>query len=223
MREAVALAAVIGADSAAEQLGMRPGTVRKWQAKAGRPPELQGQPDQWQALHDLAMARTTTAVASGSLPVRTVAVIAGIAARNLRVGRQPVTPPPDVDPDDPTPLASAAGERLEAFIDGLLEPAGQVARRYLRAAIDDAQDHHAEHGQPVLHGSPREQDAAIAAVWDRTREWIAEHLAEGPEHFAHVDAVAAARNRQRALAARFLFDDEADLLIEADQYLEEQP
>jgi hypothetical protein len=83
-REAVALAAIVGIEAAAEQLGWDRRTVRKWSEAAGHPPELDGTATGWRELLDLAQSQVATALASGKVRPKDVAVIAAIAERNLR-------------------------------------------------------------------------------------------------------------------------------------------
>ena len=82
--EAVALATVIGADAASAQLGMGAKAIRGWAERAGKSPSDVIETDQWRALMDVALARVTAQVASGTMRVRDIAVVAGIAARNVR-------------------------------------------------------------------------------------------------------------------------------------------
>lgn len=97
MAEAVALGQVIGADAAAAQLGMGAKAIRVWSAKAGKGPEMVLEPDAWKRLLDLAIAKVTSAVASGKMRPRDMAVVAGIATRNLARASEPVAPPSEVE------------------------------------------------------------------------------------------------------------------------------
>src|SRR4051795_12064520 len=112
--EAVALASVIGAEAAGQQLAIPWRSIRRWSEQAGNAPELAAPSGSWAELMRLAIARTTAAVAGGKLNATTVATIAGIAARNQH--RDPVVESkpgedrwfaewvasirPDLDPDD---------------------------------------------------------------------------------------------------------------------------
>jgi transposase-like protein len=69
-QEAVALARVAGAELAAEQLGIDPRTVRKWLAAAGHRPELDGSASQWRSALELAQAKLSARLASGTVTRR---------------------------------------------------------------------------------------------------------------------------------------------------------
>jgi hypothetical protein len=113
MREAVALARVVGAEVAAETLGMDARTVRGWLAKAGDPPELQGSASQWTQALELAQAKLASKIASGKLTAVQLATVAGIAERNLtNLGK---TQPEQAAPD--------WGARLHAWVDATYPPA----------------------------------------------------------------------------------------------------
>ena len=106
--EAVALARAMGAEAAAEQLGMDHRAIRAWLAKAGDGPELAAPSGSWRQLMILALARTTALVASGKLSPVQVATIAGIAARNAD--------------RDPAPAAStSAWAAREPFLEWALD------------------------------------------------------------------------------------------------------
>src|SRR3954451_25478257 len=98
--EAVALASVIGAEAAGQQLSIPWRSIRRWSEQAGNAPELAAPSGSWAELMRLAIARTTAAVAGGKLHPSTVATIAGIAARNAH--------------RDPEPKATGTGTALEA-------------------------------------------------------------------------------------------------------------
>ena len=95
-QDAVALAAVVGIEAAASQLGWDRRTVRSWCEKAGKRPELDGSAAGWTQLLDLAQSQVATALASGKVRPKDAAVIAAIAERNLRqlVDREKRTPEP---------------------------------------------------------------------------------------------------------------------------------
>lgn len=86
--EAITLSSVVGADQAGSQLGIDPRTIRIWSAAAGRRPELDGEPDRWRELRDLAIAKVTADVAAGKVRVRDLAVVAAIATRNASPRRR---------------------------------------------------------------------------------------------------------------------------------------
>jgi len=58
----VALAAIVGIEAAAEQLGWDRRTVRKWSEAAGHPPELDGTATGWRELLDLLVVLVIVAV-----------------------------------------------------------------------------------------------------------------------------------------------------------------
>lgn len=120
--EAIALAAIVGVEPAAEAMGIDKRSVRTWTEQAGRAPELVAKPDEWKRLHDLAIAKVTSDLASGKMRPRDVAVVAAIAKRNLTKPDPMVAKQTDVeawsdelsarldktyDPDD-VPIAFAA-------------------------------------------------------------------------------------------------------------------
>lgn len=105
--EAVALATVVGAEAAADQLGMDVRTVRGWAAKAGKAPELAVQTSTWEKLLDLALARVGAALSSGKVRPKDAAVIAGIAQRNMR--------DPEPTPEPPTEADEWVGQLMAAL------------------------------------------------------------------------------------------------------------
>ena len=217
--EAVALAVVVGAEAAADQLGIDVRSVRKWAEAAGHRPELEV--DDWQALHDLAVARTTAAVASGKLPARTVAVIAGIAARNLRPTR--VVAPSEPDEPAENPGIVAMREALE-WLDTLPDGAGSVVKRWLRRHIDDElQDRRDSADQRAIdddpYADPEPDQESSPEWWAGWREYVAANLPAILDEQAAAEALEAARWEQRDKASRWLSDDEADLLAEAEREL----
>lgn len=211
--EAVALGRVMGAVAAAEALGWDRRTVRGWMADAGVAPDLADPGDGWQSLHDLAIAKTTAAVASGKLPVRTVAVIAGIAARNLKPNRPTaVAPTPEAASDD---RAHAAYERLSAWADSLPDGQGPTVLRYIRHLVD--RELAQRDGD-----SPEAESTDMAEWWDAMHAWLKANLPAVLAESVEIEALAAARNAQRAIANRFLADEECDLLIQAETYLQQE-
>lgn len=220
--EAVALARVVGAEAAADEMALDPRTVRKWQAEAGVPPSLDVEGGTWQALHDLAVAKTTSAVASGKLPVRTVAIIAGIAARNLRIGRAAALLEPEPEPSQ-TPPGDAARDRLRAYVDALPDAERIQARDYLRCLLDAeiARRHLDEPGAVSIPDtrSLAEQDAAGAEAWDSLAGRLRDDWPAVVAYLEERDVRQAARERQRKVATAWLSDEAADLLHAAEAAL----
>lgn len=215
--EVVALADVVGIEAAAEAKGWDARTVRSWWLASGRRPEIE--PDAWEKLHNLSMASTMAAVASGTLPVRTVAVIAGIAARNLRMGR---AARPEAEPEPSAEEAQqgaddAACVDLMAWCDALPDGHGPLVKRHIVRSIRESLQRRRE----GLESEPVDTGASMAEHWAALRVGLAANLADVvTDQIAH-EAHEAERTRQRELAQRFLSDDEADLLTAADRYLEE--
>ena len=109
-REAVALAAIVGAEAAAEQLGWNRRSVRKWAEQAGHRPELDGNADAWQRAFDLAHAKVEGFLAIGKASAVAAATIMGIAQRNMR----------DLERDRrPSPAAESAVAAYDEFTDWL--------------------------------------------------------------------------------------------------------
>jgi len=81
-QEAVALAAVIGVEAAARELGWDRRTVRKWTEQAGKPAELDGNAAAWQRAFDLAHAKVEGILASGKASA--VASVTRSPIRRLR-------------------------------------------------------------------------------------------------------------------------------------------
>lgn len=107
--EAVTLAAVVGAEAAAKQLGMRARTIRGWSVRAGKAPaDAIGSAD-WRSLGDLARAKVAADLAAGRVRPKDAAVIAAIAQRNVR------DVPLDVEPEH-TPEQLDYAHRLEAAL-----------------------------------------------------------------------------------------------------------
>ncbi len=104
--EAVALAAAVGAEQAAQALGYDPRTVREWARRADvAPADMISVPD-WASLATLAMSRAQRMVTEGKLSAVQLATIAGIATRNAAKVADP---------------APSAVEAREAFFGWLVE------------------------------------------------------------------------------------------------------
>lgn len=82
--EAIALATVIGAEAAGNQLGIDRNTIRRWMEAAGKAPADAIARTDWEALGQLALARTMDRIASGKASAVETATVAGIAERNKR-------------------------------------------------------------------------------------------------------------------------------------------
>lgn len=130
--EAVALARVVGAEIAADQLGIDPRSVLEWMRKAGEGPWDDAPPGGWRDLMSLALARTTAAVASGKLSPTVVATIAGIAARNANRDAPKAT--------DATAAIDAKAPYFDWVIDALVTDADLVDDETMEAT-DAAIDH----------------------------------------------------------------------------------
>jgi hypothetical protein len=191
-QEAVALCRTMGAEAAAKALGMDPRTVRKWSEQAGDAPELAGNAGAWQRLFDLAHARVESMLSGGKLSATQVAVIAGIAQRNIR----------DARPDDEQSAVTAR----EAFTDWLVDTVAVGLDAQELAATVEAIEAltpellrraNAELGQPHRHAMlawfsgrleipadgvtewAREQTQAILAERGTLSAWLAHHRAGG--------------------------------------------
>ena len=217
-REAAALADVVGSEEAASQLGMDYRTVQRYQRAYGKPPGAKPDVDGWQRLMDLALAKTTAAVASGKLHPKVVATIAGIAARNVRAARQPEVEDPEDTSD--SPLWDAARERFRVWINALPVEQGRAVTARLHHDIDRASEEPADQSQ-YAHETPEEHDARIAAALEDTMAWSEEHMDELVAWNQERERLYVARTEQMHKAGRFLEDDVADLLIEAERLLEE--
>lgn len=193
--EAVALARTVGADIAADQLGIDVKTVRRWLAKAGDAPELGADPGTWRALMDLAIARAASAVAGGKLTAVQVATIAGIAARNAQ--RDP-KPEPVREPTE----AEVFVDTLEAYAAGR----GWEADRALMLMVRQLD---------------LDETADLVAVMDAQHDldaWSADIDAANDRRLAEIEVLrdaAAARH-----ATSLLPPDLDELLAEVDAFLE---
>jgi hypothetical protein len=174
-REAVALARVAGAEAAAEALGIDPRTVRGWLARAGDPPELEGNAAAWQRAFDLAHAKVEGFLASGKASAVQAATIMGIAQRNLASIER-----------DGHGKANPAGEptNVEQAVD---EFEVHVAERY--PGVDPSVVLQVLLGHERLAGEPMEaDDEDVIGSWlDTLDELVQEH-----------GSVEAAREWQRA-------------------------
>jgi transposase-like protein len=164
-REAVALARVMGADSAAASLHIDPRTVRKWSAQAGHGPELDGSAEGWQRLLDLAQSRVAVALAADKVRPKDAAVIAAIAERNLRqleARSWIVDEPSSVDareaffgwvietlPDMPAYLEDQAA--IEAYVNQLADAIGSLSPELLRRANAELAPDRAVHNPEGSH------------------------------------------------------------------------
>jgi hypothetical protein len=119
----------MGAEAAAESLGIDPRTVRKWSAQAGGRPELDGSAEGWQRLLDLAQSKVAVALATDKVRPKDAAVIAAIAERNLR------RPAPDVQMSAVAAYDEFAGWLVDAVVTEPIE--SEEAFAALEAAIDD--------------------------------------------------------------------------------------
>jgi hypothetical protein len=240
--EAIALAAIVGSEAAAEQLGMDPRSVRKWASQAGRAPELSAKPDQWSRLHDLAMARVTSDLASGRMKPRDVAVVAAIARRNLSKPERPADArrPIDILGDlrqaawDVWPSGEAATfwATFNAWMDeSVPEDHWSIAGRLIIAPFSLEWHHLREHrfGQPydprdpelwAVVETPSPTTADDLLLWAIRRveshgdlgEWEAATEAEEQRHREEM----AEKGRQTALAyQQRALDAETQRLIEA--------
>lgn len=194
--EAVALAAIVGVEAAAEQLGMQVRTLRGWANAAGQRPDVDS--DAWQKLHDLAMAKTMAAVASGKLRPRDVAVIAGISKRNLS---KPVPVPERSSVEareqfiewlvervsaEPIPLDIITSEAaMTRHLEALSLAIREMERHLLRVANEEARVHDAARGRPSK--SPTGHRRLILAWFSERTEIPADDVLEWAK--ARVDAV----------------------------------
>lgn len=90
--EAVALARIVGAQEAANRLGMEVRAVRNWSKAAGVTPDVD--PDMLADAHGLALAKVTAEIASGKLTGTRLATVMGILADKVRLAARD-KPPPD--------------------------------------------------------------------------------------------------------------------------------
>ena len=218
--EAVALAAVVGAEQAALQLGMGARAIRAWQVAAGHPPELDGDPDDWTALRDLAVARTTAALAGGKLTAIQVATIGAIATRNMRPAK--VAPPATVNPIGDTTLVDAAVARLMGWLDGLPTDDRRRAVALAHYSLADELARRAE--TPGAQPPFDTPDQTVADGLDALLAYVQHQLPTAAAWLADRDALTAARNAQRRMASTHLSDGVADLLIAAEaRMLLEEP
>lgn len=93
--EAVALARVVGIRAAAQQLEIDWRTVRDWVALAGDAPEFRGTAQEWESIRAVASSRVLNLVSTGKLTASQLAIVSGIAERNLReLAKLPQPEPP---------------------------------------------------------------------------------------------------------------------------------
>lgn len=217
MTEAVALASVVGADRAASDLGWDPRTVRKWQAKAGHRPELDGDSDQLQALADLALARVTSDVAGGKIRGTALMTVFGIARDKLDRARREATRAAQSDetPDDREPLTTAARDRFEAWVATLEPPQQRAIAHVIRAELLRRAEAAGDRGIEPL------SDADGAEIWRSVQAQLLADLPVLVDRMVAEEALEADRQRVREGLTRWLSDEDADLLIAAEKYLEE--
>src|SRR5262245_12254953 len=104
--EAVALAAIVGADAAAEQLGLGAPRIRAWSCAAGRTPADAIESADRKAPGELARAQVAKNLAAGKVRPKDAAVIAAIAQRNSEKVKEP-------EPADPE---KAAADQVVAWL-----------------------------------------------------------------------------------------------------------
>lgn len=180
--EAVSLAAVIGAEAAAKQLGWDPRSIRKWSGQAGKAPADAIAPADWKTLGELARSKVAAMLTTGKLSIRDAATVAGIASRNER--EVPPEPEPDETHEWLDALRAALAARYGADVaedraDELLDELVIDSLRWLHDAPGDA-DQYAEDPVALVAALPPDWDAwraereaknqADAAAWDARRE-----------------------------------------------------
>lgn len=193
--EAVALAIVVGAEGAAEQLGMDVRTVRKWAGQAGKGPELAAPAGGWAALLDLAMAKVTSALASGKVRPKDAAVIAGIASRNIRE--------PKPEPDPKTDAETLVDRWLEE-VDAIFPDQADLALTALIAGHDEIplEEYEARFEDPIAY---------LRSLGD-LEEWDTRRKAE--REAAYKTQIEANRTAAAAYTTRVL-DEETQALVAA--------
>jgi hypothetical protein len=221
MAEAVALAAIVGAETAGKRLSIQPRTIRGWAERAGKAPADAIARTDWAALAEAARARVAAELASGKLSAVQVATIAGIAERNLR------------DATEPPPESAVAA--LDAFMDwvddsGYIEAEedfDEVLPELIgRANAEDGQPHRRAmlawfSGRPeipagdVLPWAQAQTNAIIAehGTLDGLRQWRERRRAD--EHEAMLVQLEKNRLAAEAWARRSLDGEMQSLLAEA--------
>ena len=91
--EAIALATIIGAEAAGQQLGILPRTIRGWADRAGKAPADAINHTDWRSLGEAARSVVAANLAGGFVRAKDAAVIAAIATRN-EAKPEPVAEPP---------------------------------------------------------------------------------------------------------------------------------
>jgi len=209
VREAVALARVVGAEVAAETLGMDARTVRGWLAKAGDPPELQGSASQWSQALELAQAKLGSKIASGKLTAVQLATVAGIAERNLaNIGKAQPGP-------SGTTALEVRDQLTDWIVDNLVDEADLTDEAVYEAdhdAIDglvsellrlaNAEDHQPHRPAILAWHSGKAEVAAEADLMD----WATAHLSQLV--MEHGDLITAATEARRVEQERWRFDND---------------
>jgi len=122
--EAVALAAIVGADQAGKTLGIQSRSIRRWGLLASTAPADALPAHDWKTLGALARARVAHDLASGKMTTVASATVAAIAQRNEIAAPPPAPPPTRVE---------QWGDEVEAALDEKYGPDGDLA---LLAAMD---------------------------------------------------------------------------------------
>jgi hypothetical protein len=235
--EAIALAEVIGAEAAGEQLGMKPLTIRKWMAASGDRPELRADSITYRAIRDLAKARALLFAASAKLTPAQAITLAAVGDRNLRY--DPKAPAStsalavgDVFDEWVSSVHLAPLIHTEADLDSALDVIPALRGHLLREA-------NAESDDPGNHPTPH-RTALLAWHSGRTVDTAGQPISAPEDLLDWATAITAglvtmhgdliswcAHDRARRAAERAvrwtppLPDDLAALVAEADRLLEE--
>jgi hypothetical protein len=157
-RQAIALARAGGAEFAATQLGIQARTIRGWLSEAGDPPELDGTAEGWRRLLDLAQAKVESALTSGRMRPTDMAIVAGIAERNLAKledrRQQPEVP-----------------DELAVWIDARYATARERAMAHDAVTLAIVQRLRADPSEPIDVEAPPDPEQARAVT-----EWAIAHL-----------------------------------------------
>lgn len=215
--EAVALAAVVGAEVAGQQLGIDHRTIRRWAEAAGSSVADTIDAPSWERLGALALARAEAMVATGKLTAIQLATMAGIAKRNAE--RPPSAGEPsakdaqealfdwlyDLMEAEPLPADVVDEGTLHAYLDEVEAALGEIPRHLLRCANAEAtnsQKANGPHRRAILawHSGRDEVPAGDVLEWAKAQ--VQDLIAEYGDLVTWHASVLAAQYREDVIRQR---------------------
>ena len=179
--EAVALAVVIGAERASEELGPQAHTIRGWMARAGKAPADAIVSDEWSAIGARAMARAHRLLDTGKVNGTQALTMAAIALRNASTVKEA---PPDSAATAHDAFADwLGGDELALDTDTSADAIGSLFTELMRRANEEPDQPHRVAMLAWFSGRP-EPVAGDVLLWaqGQTQAILAEHGSLGDLH-----------------------------------------